>query len=326
MELNSPRFLKQVRELAVSRGASAENPLSVIVFVHGIYSRSSVAFPEMYTAIEPTRTCALYDYDFHNPLQRNGKLLGQQLQELNDLCHVTLVCHSMGGLVGRLAVLTGHASCVKRLFMIGTPNFGALRTAQLGLAAQLMLGTSGLVYGLFRKPGLADLTRVSRIFREPLEHGVQHADSVEYITIPGEFFHDSREFFDLGPWRELNAWKPSFGALSFGSEVLSATMPFWKIGLERPHDGIVERRSNTLLDPGSGRSSEKDLCILHPDRVKSTYAHIHHSAVEGLTHVEIQHNADIVAMVKQIIEAPSLEDWENSLDIAALRKIKVTRS
>ena len=319
-------MLNQVGALAVSQGATPLAPLRVVVFVHGIYSKSSLAFPEMYTAIEPIRTCALYDYDFHDSLVANGRRLAQALSSLNGICEVTLVCHSMGGLVGRLAILRGNVSCVKRLFMIGTPNFGALRTAQLGLASQLMLGASGVVYGLFRKPGLADLTRVSRIFREPVEKGAQYADPVEYITIPGEFFHDSRKFFDLGPWRELNSWKPSFGALSFGSEVLSATVPFWKVGLERPHDGIVERRSNTLLDPGSGRSSEKDLCILHPDRVESTYAHIRHAAVEGLTHVEIQHNADIVAMVKQIIEAPSLEAWEASLDTAALRKIKVTRA
>ncbi len=326
MELSDAPTLDHMPGIAARLGATAETPLPVVVFVHGIYSRSATAFPEMYHALEGIRTCALYDYDFHDSLQKNGMRLALGLARLNNLCRVTLICHSMGGLVGRLAILTGGVSCVQRIFLLGTPNFGALRTAQLGLAAQLMLGASGVVYGLFRKPGLADLTRVNRVFREPLAKGAQHADTIEYITIPGEFFHDSREFFDLGPWREFNAWRSSFGAISFSSEVLSATMPFWKVGLERPHDGIVETRSNTLLNPGSGRHSEKDLSILHPERIESTYAHIHHTAVEGLTHVEIQHNPEVVEMVKQIVEAPSLRDWEAKLDAAALRKIKVTRS
>jgi hypothetical protein len=48
-------------------------------------------------------------------------------------------------------------------------------------------------------------------------------------------------------------------------EFFAATAPLWKVALERPHYRIVERQANTLLDPGSVRSSE-DLSILNPIR------------------------------------------------------------
>jgi hypothetical protein len=43
--------------------------------------------------------------------------------------------------------------------------------------------------------------------------------------------------------------------------------------------------------------------------------------VEGLMHVEFI----TIAMVKQMVEVKSLEDWAGSLDFASLRQIKVTR-
>ena len=92
---------------------------------------------------------------------------------------VTLVCHSMGGLVGRLAIFSGKVPQVKRLIMLGTPNFGAIRTAQLGLLSQIGLRLAGKTYAVFRNPGIRDLTpeaawpQIERLRSETESRGFQ---------------------------------------------------------------------------------------------------------------------------------------------------------
>ncbi len=323
-------FTEQERKQAAAKLRSAALPanskIPVLVFVHGIFSTAEKAFSEMYAEFlqNDKYWCGLFDYDFHAQMTSNGKNLAEKLKALNEDCDVTLICHSMGGLIGRLAVLTGEAKCVRRLIMIGTPNFGALRTAQLGLLSQLMLASSGLVYGVFRKPGVRDLTRVPDVFREPVRQGARHADEVEYVTIPGAYFHEGRRIWEIGDWGEWQLFTSVFAALNLGSEFLSAVQPLWKVGLEKPHDGIVERRSNCFVPSGPGRNSEKKGALSDPAKFGRTYLHAEHVSAERLTHVEIQHDPDIIRLVRSIVGSPTLSDWYNSLPKEQLRDLDIT--
>ena len=300
--------------------------LPVLVFVHGIFSTASAAFREMYRDFvsEGRCWCALFDYDFNGEMRANGNLLASGLADLNDGCEVTLICHSMGGLIGRLAVLSGKAPSIRRVLMIGTPNFGALRTAQLGLLSQLALAATGIVYGVFRKPGIRDLTRIAEVFRDPVEEGAQHSDDVEYVTIPGAYFHEGRRIYEIGNWGEWQLWSAAFAALNLGSEFLTAVQPLWKVGLEKPHDGIVERRSNCFVPAGPGRHSEKNGVLSNSAKFGRTYIHVEHDAADRLTHVLIQHDPDIIALVRTILQAPTLLDWYNGLTREQLRRLDIT--
>jgi hypothetical protein len=228
----------------------------------------------------------------------------------------------MGGLVGRLSVLSGKVPQVKRLIMMGTPNFGALRTAQLGLLAQLAMRLAGKVYALFRKPGIRDLTRVTEIFGEAIASGSEFADAVEYVTIPGEFFNESRTFWDRGKRTDGKLSVAGFATLNFVSELLKSA-PLWGIGLKRPHDGIVESQSNSLIPCASGRISEKCATINDPGRFGRTYVHLTHERCSDLTHVMIQQDSAIVDLVKDLCLADSITNWHDGLDRDDARHLKV---
>jgi pimeloyl-ACP methyl ester carboxylesterase len=328
--LNGIRLLSWDKEAAraclASLVAQHTGPLKVIVFVHGIFSTSTTAFKEMYEDFQrlPGYYCALFDYDFNRKMTLNGDDLAALLKYLNEDCAVTLICHSMGGLIGRLAILTGKAACVRRLFMLGTPNFGALRTAQLGILAQLAQSVSGLIYGIFRRPGVRDLTRVHDIFRDPIADGEQYADEVEYITIPGLFFHEARRVWEIGQWGEWQLWTSGFAAMNVGTEFLTAVLPLWKVSLEKPHDGIVEERSNSFLPPGPGHYSEKNGSLSNPAKFGRTYLHVEHRAAQSLTHVLIQHDSRIIDLVRSILLAPTLSDWYANLDKSASRPLTIS--
>lgn len=91
-----------------------------------------------------------YDVDFHAyDWRQNLDTLGVELARriANDSAgEISLVAHSMGGLVSRAALLKG-ATKVKRLIMLGTPNYGSF------VPVQALRAT----YSVVRKVALLDL-------------------------------------------------------------------------------------------------------------------------------------------------------------------------
>jgi len=181
-----------------------------------------------------------------------------------------------------------------------------------------------MVYAVFRKPGIRDLTRISSVFEDPIKQGAQHSDDVEYVTTPGAYFHEGRRVYEIGNWGEWQLWTASFAALNVGSEFLAAVLPLWKVGLEKPHDGIVEKRSNCFVPSGPGRNSEKKGVINDSSKFGRTYLHVEHVAAEHLTHVLIQHDPEIIELVRSIVRAPTLVDWYNGLTREQLRELDIT--
>ena len=196
----------------VRPSAKATKQRGVIVFIHGIYS-SHATFDALLEAFARDLRfgeydLATYDYNWGQPILESAS----QLRRILDVrvpagAEVTIVAHSMGGLVSRFAVVGGDLPCVKRLFMLGTPNFGAFTARQLGVVWQVAIAAAGKIKPIFpRKAGLRDLTRPQTLYTQIEGDNPSippaRAKGVEYVTIPGLFYRDERRTTDPGKQNE----------------------------------------------------------------------------------------------------------------------------
>src|SRR5262245_22444400 len=87
------------------------NPRQAIVFIHGIFSDHDT-FQKMTAAFQVPAFSSWrlwwVDYDFHQSLETSGRQLADVLTTTlsgwTAQDRVVLICHSMGGLVARLAI------------------------------------------------------------------------------------------------------------------------------------------------------------------------------------------------------------------------------
>jgi pimeloyl-ACP methyl ester carboxylesterase len=84
-----------------------------------------------------------HDYDWRRPVRALGEEFARFLNQQKE--PVTIVAHSMGGIVTRAALKLG-AKNVKRLVMIGTPNHGSFVPAQALRAAYPFLKTLAVTF------------------------------------------------------------------------------------------------------------------------------------------------------------------------------------
>ena len=299
----------------------------VVVFVHGILSSHS-PFQSLRTYLAGRLEgwdFAYYDYNYHQPLANNGRSFAQALQrafqDVERPTEVVLITHSMGGLVARLAILSSAMPFLSKVFLLGTPNFGAIRTAQLGLGTQLIRRASGVVFGLLlRKPGIHDLTRVYEIFRS-FGGCEANASRIDYISIPGCYFHEDREKLHR---TRGDVWSEVFATVDVSfSMVPRALGPLFTINMERPHDGIVEERSNSLIPCKPGRWSEKAATLNSPIGPR-TYVHAVPKASEELTHTDIHSNSEVMKIIGDIMQAPSVAAWRAALTEVDYSSLQVT--
>jgi pimeloyl-ACP methyl ester carboxylesterase len=217
----------------------------VFVYIHGIFSDPETFFPLRQMLVDhPVLRGKAAHYGFHykywRPMKENGMILADELSELNLPKTVTLFGHSMGGLIARLALLTSPVplGCVKRIVMFGTPNHGAIRAFTLQGLAFLAFPAAASIGGFFfRSPGIRELTRVYHVFKEPLTQSTRATD-VQYVTIPGTFYHRQREALEF-------ANRPRAASRLLGVTTLVGKLS----GIQRPdlpHDGIVEESSVKL--------------------------------------------------------------------------------
>jgi pimeloyl-ACP methyl ester carboxylesterase len=307
-------------KLTVERAGSGGN---AVVFVHGILSchdtfakmRSSFLLDPAFTAWD----VAYFDYDFWQAMPDSAEQLTIALQETfgGRARELTLVCHSMGGLVSRLAVLgaSPRLPFLKRLVMLGTPNFGAIRPAQLNPLSQMVLRVTGTLWGVFtRKTGVIDLTHVHKQFAEFLDSAngtAKNAVGVEYVTLPGLYYNDERFAWDSSG----NMASRSLALLNLGADWLVLAFPSAAVHVDRPHDGIVEATSVSLFTDTPGYWSEKYASIHDPAlREPPTCAHIEHrSHFRELTHLTLQQDDLVTDIVKGILRHGSVREWRNQL-------------
>jgi pimeloyl-ACP methyl ester carboxylesterase len=296
----------------------------MVVCVHGIWS-DHLTFRPMLDLFgsDPTLRdwdLAWFDYDFNQQMAESGRRLADEIDRISETCkRIVIIAHSMGGLVARFAILDRPLPRVNRLIMLGTPNCGAIRSAGLSWLAQAVAHVAGNVYGLFtRRTGIRDLTRVTQLFRA-YHNKWEHANHVEYITIPGKFYHRDRSILDPPA---LNR----FTTIEVATEFVSAMQPLFRVGLERPHDGIVEESSNRLAPSEEGsRWSEKKAIINFPERRSGQgYAHITSEVCADLTHVELHTAPEIISIVARLIVASDFQQFRQQLRPHELSDVKIS--
>ena len=156
----------------------APNPATVkpevVVLVHGLDDPGKVWNVLAPALVRASFTVCEFDYPNDQPITRSADLLCQELERLRPLGvhRVTLIGHSMGGLVSR-EVLTGpqhyagrgagHTNLpdVTRLIMVATPNHGSA-IVRLRFIAELreqveraIAGNGGVLAGVFDGAGEA---------------------------------------------------------------------------------------------------------------------------------------------------------------------------
>ncbi len=311
------------------------HPWKAVVFIHGIFS-SHRTFETMHQWLGQMPGFSNnvryfhYDYDFHDGLSANGaRFAGELSRVFQAHDDVAILAHSMGGLVARLAVLSTPMPFLRLIFLLGTPNSGAIRLSQLTLLSQMVQASTGQFFALFsRKSGNADLTRAALIIQEHLR-GAENAIEIDYVSIPGLYFHAERRSWEIqrdGAGVGFALWD------AFVSRALSVRM-------HRPLVGIVEETSNNLITFPSGIWHEKINSIgEHRGDDPATYAHVRASSCGALNHVQIHNDPEVIDIVASIIAtsfrlgspeaAPptqpvNLENWMRRLTMADKARIDV---
>jgi pimeloyl-ACP methyl ester carboxylesterase len=137
-----------LRRLVLPAGRELQ-PLGVFPFA---YARLQL---EMRLAgLEPM----LYPYDWRLDIEELGDALAARIRECAE--PVVLVGHSMGGLVSRVAMQRLPKRAVRKLIMLGTPNFGSYAPLQA------LRGT----YPFVRKVALLDLLHTPEFLAQHVFH------------------------------------------------------------------------------------------------------------------------------------------------------------
>lgn len=143
-----------------------------------------------YLKLKLTLEIAGFDADFHPfDWRQNIDALGRDLLERvrrDRAPHVSLVAHSMGGLVSRAAIALDRDRRIDRLVMLGTPNFGSFAPVQA------LRGT----YPAVRKIALLDLRNSPELLARKVF--TTFAGLLQMLPAPERF--DSVDLYDLASW------------------------------------------------------------------------------------------------------------------------------
>ena len=309
-------FLPRLTQLRAAKPSS--DVRRIVVFIHGIFSSHSTfdTLVESFTADPRFRDydLAAYDYDWGEPILESARRLRDILNARvpTAITEVTLIGHSMGGLVSRFALIGGDLPSVRRIFMLGTPNFGALTARQLSVLWQTTIAGAGSITPIFpRKAGLRDLTQPQTLYKRVVKASPRapaRARGVEYVTIPGLFYHEERR--DTDPGLDTQALPFTLGGLAVRAMAL---WPFGQIEIDRPHDGIVEEASVSLIPRAEGRVSEKNASIREPAKLGRTYAHVSPDSMHECAHMGIQRDVAAAEVIKGIMLAGGAVAWKDAL-------------
>ncbi|SAL53637.1 hypothetical protein AWB71_02883 [Caballeronia peredens] len=294
---------------------SGSPPRHALVFVHGILS-SHVTFLKAYKYFRRVSKnlgteLAYFDYDYRLGLVENGRALGTALKSRygHGETTVSLVCHSMGGLIGRLSILANDSPMpfLRALFMLGTPNRGAFHSRQLDPLFAAMLESGIPARAVQRRArGILELTDAYSILNG-FESKSKFANDIFYISIPGCFFHERRAIYKRNEVPEKLFWLVNLTA------ALSERLPIISVRLNRPHDGVVERVSNSLIPCDSGQWSEKASSVNFRGNPDPTYVHVQHRVCDELTHGRIQSSYPLLRIMWEMMLAGSISGWIDEL-------------
>lgn len=289
----------------------------VVVVVHGIFSAHDT-FVDLIGQLRANLMGAgqrlrvyYFDYNFHRSIVRNGQLLSVMLRHhfRDGALDVTLIGHSMGGLVARAALL--HAKCspaVRRLVMLGTPNHGTLHTARLGTLIHVARESAGVLWTIFarKSPGIRQLSEIGRTLDPLVESGSLNTQAVDYVTIAGLRYHDENGWMSPGSGFSTGLW-----ALNV---LLRLTRPFGP-KLRLPHDGIVEAVCVQLSSLPS-YFSERPL-----GAQRRRYCHLTHPDYKHADHLCVHTISRTASVIADLIVAADLVTWQQQVSADGVTNI-----
>lgn len=289
----------------------------MVVFVHGIFSNCSV-FDWLRDQIQKEAGITKfvgYNYEFMNSIESNAVGLNELLMNTASQGEeVAIVAHSMGGLVSRMALLLAPENPpyrVKYLFMLGTPNHGAVKLSQVkGLAALLMTSVQKIEPLYSRSKGLNDLTMVNTIFQKALKDNEERAintKGIDYVTIPATMFNKDNPYL-LHPKRDLK------------SRVLNALAYLTRNNqlmlMEYDHDGIVEESSVCMVTDDSSDINERTYYANASGRKlvgRNANVHVVHPDFQTANHIEIHSIPKSAEVVVGLLKSSGIDDWASKL-------------
>jgi len=276
---------------------AAEIGARLAIVVHGYNSDASGVAGLVEVVEQSGWPCATFQYPTNQPIALSGRRLSESLERLQTdapQCRVSLVTHSMGGLVARVAIEDPEldAGNVDRLIMIAPPNQGS----------QLAHFSNGLAVG----KTLVDVwkrqsgTRELRLVQTLLDSAAQAPDDLR----PGSQF-----------LRKLNA-RGRNTSVKY-SILLGTAGPFSqaeRAALEKLIDRTMKQTLPTrLLAPKLNRLFH-DLDELERGRGDGVVA-VKRGSLEGVTDIEeleFRHDS---------INQPSRSNRDRLLDAAVLRRL-----
>lgn len=291
----------------------------VVVFVNGIFSSCAVFETLKAALVEACPGPPRFEdtkYDCLQALKTSAQSLNDQLDaQVKPGEEVVLIAHSMGGLVSRLALLTGPDNRpyrIRMLVMLATPNHGAVRTCQIhGIVGLLRHSVKKIPPLYSRSLGLDQLTRVDTVILDLLRDdlpSIERTKDVDYVTIPGLIYNKD------------DPTHPSDG-LGFTARVLgfiarkSAAGGLLKLKL--PHDGIVEETSVRMVSDNALEETERTFYSTEEGRKelgRNAYVHIIHPDLRAANHVEIHSIPRVCALIASLLNSASIDEWKASLD------------
>lgn len=209
-----------------------------VLFVHGLTADSSYLSRLMSQFTDHGFRALAFNYECFNGIDTAAKSLVELLQDMDDLGdgairkdRLTLVCHSMGGLVGRTLVsVFGGDAYVRKLITLGTPHGGTLTETKF-LQILLSWGESltGLTQGGFSMSCRSALQLMGRDpghFLQALNAAGPPATPVEFHSVSG-----GQRYIELGR-----------------NGILNLALNEWLQGMfaDQDNDGLVMEVSSNL--------------------------------------------------------------------------------
>ena len=292
-----------------------------IVFVHGIFSNCAV-FDTLKDAIEKSapgiHQFLPFNYRYLDPIRMNGERLNDYMNsEIMPGEEVAIIAHSMGGLVSRMALLNGsekRSYNIRFLFMLATPNHGAMKMSQLHGIAELVRVGLGKVPALYsRSQGLDDLTRVDTIFGDFIGSDGKRAintKGTDYVTMPATCYNKDH------PYQNSS----SMDIKGFFLNVLAFMSSHrGRIELELPHDGIVEAESVQMV-PLIPIDVNERINYVGANAAKfvgrNANIHIIHKDFRKANHVEIHSIPKVGELIVQLLNSKGIDQWVTTLSEA----------
>lgn len=161
---------------------NTKTPIAVIV--HGLVSSINSSYTQLIKYLQNNYDVYGFDYlTVDEKITDNGKLLAYEMKNLKERFpdkEILVVSHSMGGLVGRSALLE-HQAPISKIIMAGTPNNGSILISVPLLSRICLLILAGYK-DIFSKPAIKSEDFFNLVWKQNLQGFKDLANKSEFIT------------------------------------------------------------------------------------------------------------------------------------------------